>query len=95
MEIRKDRIGQKAIAAAISTLNEKTDEANELKILLPGQKFCLENIPFKRVSDFELKRDFAFSSIRMRQMGLQFGVLSQGQQSRLNYFLDNYTRGEI
>ena len=73
---------------------EAQTDARKLKIILGSGGLCLDNVPFKKVTDFEIKSEFSFSSIRMRQIGLQFGELTPEQQTRLNYFIQNHTIGE-
>jgi hypothetical protein len=73
---------------------EEQAEARELKIILGSGGLCVDKVPFKKVSDFGIKSEFIFSSIKMRQIGLQFGELTPGQQVRLNNFIQNHTLGE-
>lgn len=70
-------------------------DASELKIILGSGGLCLDNVPFKEITDFEIKSEFSFSSIKMRQVGLQFGDLTPEQHSRLNNFIQNHTIGEV
>lgn len=74
--------------------NEKL-EANELKIILGDQGLYLDNVPFKKISDFEIKSEFSFSTVKMRQIGLEFGELTPGQQNRLNRFIKHHTIDEV
>ena len=74
--------------------DEAHTDASELKIILGSGGLCLDNVPFKEISDFEIKSEFSFSSIKMRQVGLQFGELTLDQQTRLNNFIKNHTIGE-
>jgi hypothetical protein len=69
-------------------------EARELKIILGSGGLCVDKVPVKKVSDFVIKSEFSFSSIKMRQVGLQFGKLTPEQQTRLNNFIQNHTIGE-
>ncbi len=69
-------------------------EARELKIILGSGGLCVDKVPVKKVSDFVIKSEFSFSSIKMRQVGLQFGKLTPEQQIRLNNFIQNHTIGE-
>ena len=69
-------------------------DARELKIILGSGGLCVDKIPFKKVTDFEIKSEFSFSSIKMRQIGLKFGELTREQQTRLNNFIKNHTIGE-
>ena len=73
---------------------EAHTDARELKIILGSGGLCVDKVPFKKVADFEIKSEFSFSSIRMRQIGLQFGELTPEQQTRLNNFIQNHTIGE-
>ena len=67
---------------------EGRSEARELKIILSSGGLCLEGVPFKEVTDFEIKSEFSSSSIKMRRIGLEFGQLTPNQQMRLrNHFL--------
>ena len=74
--------------------DEAHTDASELKIILGSGGLCLDNVPFKEIADFEIKSEFSFSSIKMRQVGLQFGELTPDQQVRLKNFIQNHTIGE-
>jgi hypothetical protein len=74
--------------------NEKLENANELKIILDDQGLYLDNVPFKKISDFEIKSEFSFSTVKMRQIGLEFGKLTPGQRDRLNRFIEHHTIDE-
>ena len=73
---------------------EAHTDASELKIILGSGGLCVDRVPFKKVADFEIKSEFSFSSIKMRQIGLQFGELTPEQQTRLKNFIKNHTIGE-
>jgi hypothetical protein len=73
--------------------NEKL-EANELKIILGDQGLYLDNVPFKKISDFEIKSEFSFSTVKMRQIGLEFGELTAEQKIRLDQFIQYHTLNE-
>jgi len=73
---------------------EAHPEARELKIILGSGGLCVDKVPVKKVSDFQIKSEFSFSSIKMRQIGLQFGKLTPEQQLRLSNFIQNHTIGE-
>ena len=73
---------------------EEQAEARELKIILGSGGLCVDKVPFKKVTDFGIKSEFIFSSIKMRQIGLQFGALTPEQQVRLSNFIQNHTIGE-
>ena len=87
-------ISEKGLSFRYIGSDNRRSEARELKILLGNGGLCLEGIPFKEVTDFEVKSEFSFSSIRMRHIGLAFGELTQEQHTRPNYFIQNHTIGE-
>jgi hypothetical protein len=53
--------------------------------------FYLKKIPAKVIKDFEIDTPNALSSIRVRQVDLQFGVLKSHQALLLDCFLKHYT----
>jgi hypothetical protein len=65
--------------------------AGELDIIIRQSSFCVKKIPIQTVSDFELARENAFSTVRLRQQGVQFGKLSSDQTSQLEFFLKHHT----
>ena len=73
--------------------NEKL-EANELKIILGDEGLYLDNVPFKKISDFEIENEFSFSRIKMRQIGLEFGELTAEQKMRLDRLIQCHTINE-
>jgi hypothetical protein len=72
---------------------EEPAETYELKIIIGSGGVYLDKLPFKKVSDFEIENEIPFSSLKMRQIGLQFGKLTADQQSRLNDFILKHTTG--
>jgi hypothetical protein len=74
--------------------SEKLENASELKIILGNQGLYLDKVPFKKICDFEIESEFSFSTVKMRQIGLQFGELTPGQRSRLDRFIKKHTIGE-
>ena len=71
--------------------HEKLENADALKIILGDEGLYLDNVPFKKISDFEIENEFSFSRIKMRQIGLEFGELTPGQRNRLNQFIEHHT----
>jgi hypothetical protein len=69
-------------------------ETSELKIIIGRGGLYLDKLPFKKVADFEIKNEHTFSSLKMRQIGLQFGELTQQQCTRLEHFIQKHTTGE-
>jgi hypothetical protein len=74
--------------------NEKFENVNELKIILGQQGPYLDNVPFKKISDFEIKSKYSFSTVKMRQIGLEFGELTAEQKMRLDRFIQYHTLNE-
>jgi hypothetical protein len=87
-------ISEKGLSFRYIDSEEEHSKARELKIILSSGGLCLEGVPFKEVTDFEIKNEFSFSSIRMRRIGLEFGELTPEQEIRLNTFIQNHTIGE-
>jgi len=69
-------------------------EASELKIIIGKGGLYLDKLPYKKVADFAIRNEHSFSSLHMRQMGLQFGDLTRQQCARLEHFIRNHTTGE-
>ena len=65
----------------------------QLDIFLSGRGFHSKNIPSKTVSDFEMKSEIPFSSLRMRRCCVQFGELTRIHMSQLEDFIQNHTAG--
>ena len=74
--------------------HEKLETADELKIILGNQGLYLDRVPFVKISDFEIENEFSFSTIKMRQIGLQFGELTADQEMQLERFIQQHTIGE-
>jgi c-di-GMP-binding flagellar brake protein YcgR len=74
--------------------HEKLESASELKIILGNRGLYLDNLPFKIIFDFEIESEFDFSTVNMRQIGLEFGELSTGQRRQLDRFIKHHTIGE-
>jgi hypothetical protein len=74
---------------------EGSNGSFELIILLANNNFHLDKVPFETISDFEIANEVPFSSITMRRRGVQFGKLTDKQISQLDYFIRNYTIGDV
>jgi hypothetical protein len=74
--------------------HEKLENADALKIILGDEGLYLDNVPFKKISDFEIENEFSFSRIKMRQIGLEFGELTAEQKMRLDRFIQYHTIDE-
>ena len=69
----------------------RPDAPAELDILIRQDFFCIKNIPIQTISDFELARENAFSTVRLRQQGVRFGELTPEQTSSLEFVLKHHT----
>ncbi len=69
----------------------RPNSAGELDIIIRQNSYCIRNIPIQTVSDVELARENAFSTIRLRQQGVQFGKLTSDQTSQLEFILKHHT----
>jgi len=74
--------------------HEKLENTSELKIILGNRGLYLDKVPFKVIFDFQIENEFSFSTVSMRQIGVEFGKLSTGQQDQLNQFIEHHTIGE-
>lgn len=73
---------------------DESSEVSELKIIIGSGGVYLDKMPFRKVFDFEVENEYSFSSLKMRQIGLQFGKLNRRQRARLDSFIRNHTVGE-
>ena len=56
--------------------------------------FELNNVPCKKISNFEITSTSPQNFLKEGRYGLQFKNLTAYQTSKLEYFIQNYTRGE-
>ena len=73
---------------------EEAPDARELKIILGSGRLCVDKVPFKLITEFEIESEFSFSVMKMRQVGLQFRKLTPEQRASLNNFIQDHTIGE-
>ena len=71
----------------------KLDEASELEILLPGDKYYLNGLAFRTVSDSEVPKKNPFSMITMRRRGIQFSHLTPFQELQLRVLIQKVLSG--
>lgn len=62
-------------------------EEGVLHLFGSGGISYLKNAPVKTVSDIELPNDVPFSTIKIRRMGMEFGMLSDIQKGQLRGFI--------
>ena len=73
---------------------DEPGDTSELKIIIGKGGLYLDKLPLIKVADFLLKSEHSFSSILMRQIGLQFGELTSRQRCRIEDFIQKHTIGE-
>ena len=64
---------------------------NKLDIIIRQFGMRIENLPVKTISDFELAQKNVFSTVKLRQLGVQFGELTPDQTSQLEHLLKTHT----
>jgi len=69
----------------------RSNGVGELDIIIRQDCLCVKSIPIQPVSDFELAKENAFSTVRLRQPGVQFGELTSEQSAQLEFILKNHT----
>jgi hypothetical protein len=91
------KLGQiKDISMGGLAFNYLADEArsqscNELDIIIRQYSMRIEHLPVKTISDFELAQKNVFSTVKLRQLGVQFGELTPDQTSQLEHLLKTHT----
>ncbi len=90
-------ISKGGLAFSYHEKGEPLHKLFELDILLADNGFYLDKVPFNAVWDFQIVIDeeAPASSLAPRSCGVQFGALSDDQKSQLDYFIQNYTLGEV
>ncbi len=73
---------------------EQLHEPVEVDIFLSGYGFFLKGIPCKKISDIHVENYVPFSTFEMRQLGVQFGVMSGNQMDHLDTFIEEYATGQ-
>ena len=83
-------ISEKGLAFQYLAGKKELAAKEQITIFVNNNGFHLKDIPFKVVSDIELKKVNFFSITQMRRCGGQFGELSSAQAAKLDFFLKNY-----
>jgi len=72
-----------------------TDEAFKLDILLADCQFYLSDLPFKTIFDVDIDDKLSFNTIKMRQIGISFGPLTQNKRAQLKDLMENHSINAI
>ncbi|MBW1894444.1 MAG: PilZ domain-containing protein [Deltaproteobacteria bacterium] len=83
-------ISEKGLAFQYLAGKKNHTAKNLIAIFVSDNGFHLKEIPFKVISDIELKKPNFFSVTQMRRCGGQFGELTSAQAAKLDFFLKNY-----
>jgi DNA-binding response OmpR family regulator len=70
-------------------------EFEKLSIMTADEKFVMDDIGFKTVSDIELFEDLESLDVSIRRRGIQFDSLTPLQHKMLDHFIHTHTSGAI
>jgi hypothetical protein len=84
-------IGMGGLSFQYIESQEPPGYSNELVILVASQRFFLDKVPFKTVSDIEIENNISFSSIQMRRCSVEFMRLSLEQAASIQDFIIKHT----
>ena len=76
---------------AVTYKGKRIKESAEIDLFISDAGFYLDQIPVKTVSDHKIAGKFLFGSEKIWQRSMQFGALTDDQQSQLDEFLIHYT----
>ncbi len=75
--------------------NEGTfNGARALDIFIIKHDLYIKDIPIQLIRDTEVEKESPYSTVPMRQQGVQFGKLSVEQRSQLIHLMQYHTVGE-
>jgi len=74
------------------TSRGKPSIAFDLHIFVKDGSFHLFDIPCSLAWDREIGKYHPLSDVSWRECGVQFGAMTPEQKSKLQHFIDNYTR---
>jgi len=94
-EVRFDivDISEAGLAFRYYRNGEPINEFEKLSIMSADEKFIMDDIGYKTVSDIELFEDFESLDVSIRRRGVQFDDLTPLQHKMLGYFIQNHTSG--
>jgi len=86
-------IGNGGLSFRYTGKKEQSIQSCELDILLTDGSFCLNKVPLKTVSDVEIEADTS-PGVSTKRCCVQFGDLTDEQESDLRYFIRSYTSAD-
>ena len=69
----------------------RSQHCHEMDIIIRQDSMRIKNLPVKTISDFELAQENVFSTVKLRQLGVQFGELTPDQTTQLEHLLKTHT----
>lgn len=88
-------ISEKGLAFRYYRNGESIKDFDKLSIMTADEKFIMDDISYKTVSDIELFKDLNSLDVSIRRRGIQFDLLTPLQQKMLGYFIENHTSGVL
>jgi hypothetical protein len=88
-------IGKGGLAFIHVDIRQPVATLSKMALFLPNDGFRLSEIPYKIVSEFELKNKSSNNDLILLQCCIAFGHLTQFQNVSLDYYLENYTTGQF
>ena len=70
-----------------------SSRSSKIDILLSDGSFCLNKVRVDTISDFEIDSETSVG-LETRQCGVQFGDLTDSQNSGLRYFIQTHTTAD-
>ena len=88
-------IGKGGLSFRYVAKKNESNGLSELEIVATDRNTHFNKAPCKPIWDLEIPYAFSGGSITMRQCGVQFGELTAGWVSQLEYFIQNHTTDEV
>jgi hypothetical protein len=70
------------------------NDARALDIFVTKHRLYIKDIPFQLVRDNLVEKESPFSTVPVRQQGVQFGKLSSEQRRQLMHLMQYHTMGD-
>ena len=88
-------ISMDGLAFRYTASGERLHESHQLEIVWGDCSARCENIPFRVISELKTPNEAPLNTIGMKRARVQFGELRPDQISKLEYFIQNHTTGEV
>ena len=69
----------------------RSHRSNDMDIIIRQNSLRIQKLPIQTISDFELAKEDAFSTVTLRQQGVRFGALTSNQTTQLEHLLKTHT----